>query len=67
MVWITTNAPTGPRRQSVSMSREAVRNLNQCGRVGIDRGGAASRGSKTLPWTAGIRKERALPDGSANG
>jgi hypothetical protein len=48
------------------MSCEAVSNLNQCSRVGTDRDGAVSCGSKTLPWTAGMRKYRSFPDGSAN-
>ena len=39
-VYIGTNAPTGPESQTLSMSREAVPNLNQCSRVGTDRGGA---------------------------
>lgn len=42
------------------MSREAVSNLNQCSRVRTDRDGAASCGSKTLPWTAAVRKERSF-------
>jgi hypothetical protein len=45
----------------------AVPNLNQRIRVGTDRDGAASCGSKTLPWTAGMRKKRPCLDGSANG
>ena len=66
-VQIATNTPSGLGRRSLSlsreartlsMSREAVSNLNQCSRVGTDRDGAASCGSKTLPWTAGMRKLR---------
>ena len=49
------------------MSREAVSNLNQCSRVRTDRDGAASCGSKTLPWTAAVRKQRSLPNGVADG
>ena len=65
MVQIATNTPSGLGRRSLSlsreartlsMSREAVSNLNQCRRVGTDRDGAVSCGSKTLPWTAGMRK-----------
>ena len=77
MVQIATNTPSGLGRRSLSlsrearalsMSREAVSNLNQCRRVGTDCDGAVSCGSKTLPWTAGMRKKRALlPDGLANG
>ena len=52
---------------SAGVSREAVSNLNQCSRVGTDRDGAVSCGSKTLPWTAGMRKQRSLPNGTANG
>jgi hypothetical protein len=65
MVQIATNTPSGLGRRSLSlsreartlsMSREAVSNLNQCSRVGTDRDGAVSCCSKTLPWTAGMRK-----------
>ena len=41
--------------QTLNMSRVAVPNLNQRIRVGTYRDGAASCGSKTLPWTAGMR------------
>ena len=58
MVLIATNAPTGCGHQSPGMSREAVSNLNQCSGVGTDRDGAASCGSKTLPWTAAVRRYR---------
>ena len=40
MGWIATNAPSGLGRRSLSVSREAVPNLNQCIRVGTDCGGA---------------------------
>jgi hypothetical protein len=70
MVQIATNTPSGRRSLSLSreartlsMSCEAVSNLNQCSRVGTDRDGAVSCGSKTLPWTAGMRKHRSFADG----
>jgi hypothetical protein len=44
------------------MSSEAVQNLNQHIRVGTARDGAESCCSKTLRWTAGLRKYRTLPD-----
>ena len=37
MVYIERNALSGPGRQSLSMSRVAVPNLNECIRVGTDR------------------------------
>ena len=49
--------------QTLSTSRQAVPNLNQCIRVGTNRHGAVSCGSKTLPWTAGMRKYRPCLDG----
>jgi hypothetical protein len=70
MVQIATNTPSGLGRRSLSlsreartlsMSREAVSNLNQCSRVGTDRDGAVSCGSKTLPWTAGMRRFATSP------
>lgn len=76
MVQIATNTPSGLGRRSLSlsreartlsMSREAVSNLNQCSRVGTDRDGAVSCGSKTLPWTAGMSNYRTSADGLANG
>jgi hypothetical protein len=75
MVQIATNTPSGLGRRSLSlsreartlsMSREAVSNLNQCSRVGTDRDGAVSCGSKTLPWTAGMRKYRSFGNGLPN-
>jgi hypothetical protein len=39
--------------------------LNQCSRVGTDRDGAVSCGSKMLLWTAGLRKQRSLPNGAS--
>ncbi len=66
MVHIATNTPTGRGCQSLSVSREAVPTLNQCGRVGIDRDRALCR-SKTLQRTAGLRKVRSFPNGVANG
>jgi hypothetical protein len=57
MVQIATNTPSGlgcrsrnlsREARTLSMSREAVSNLNQCSRVGTDRDGAVSCGSKTL-------------------
>ena len=72
MVQIATNTPSGLGRRSLSlsreartlsMSREAVSNLNQCSRVGTDRDGAVSCGSKTLPWTAGMRKTAVIHRG----
>ena len=56
MVHIATNPPSGPGRQSLSMSREAVPNLIQCVRVGTDRGKGIPAGRNTLQWTAGMRK-----------
>ena len=76
MVQIATNTPSGLGRRSLSlsreartlsMSREAVSNLNECSRVGTDRDGAVSCGSKTLPWTAGMSNYRTSADGLANG
>ena len=46
--------------QTLSLSREAVLNLNQCIRVGTD-------GQTPLPWTAGVRKYRSLVDGGGGG
>ena len=51
----------GPGRQSLSISREAVPNLDQRIRVGADRDGAESCFSKTLQWTAGLRQIAAIP------
>ena len=58
MVYIATNAPTNASwaRESLSTSREAVPNLNQCIRVGTDRGKGISAVRTTLQWTAGMRK-----------
>jgi hypothetical protein len=56
MVYMTTIAPTRPGRQSLSLSREAVPDLNQCNRVGIDRDHGVSAVRLTLQWTAGMRK-----------
>src|SRR4029077_1644950 len=49
------------------MSREAVQNLNQHIRVGTARDGAESCSSKTLRWTAGMRKKRSFRGGVAKG
>jgi hypothetical protein len=48
MVYIATNALTCPERQNLSTSREAVPNLNQCIRVGTDRGKGISAVRTTL-------------------
>ena len=49
------------------MSREAVQNLSQHIRVGTAHDGAESCSSKTLRWTARLRKQRSFADGSGNG
>ena len=56
----TTNTRSGAGCQGLSMSREAVQNLNQHIRVGTAHDGAESCSSKTLRWTAGLRKYRSL-------
>jgi hypothetical protein len=60
-VQITTSTRSGAWRQDLSMSREAVQNLNQHIRVGTAHDGAESCSSKTLRWTAGMRKNRTFP------
>jgi hypothetical protein len=48
------------------MSREAVQNLNQHIRVRTARDGAEFCSSKTLRWTAGLRKYQSFADGLVN-
>jgi hypothetical protein len=66
LVQMKTNAPTGPGRQSLSMSRLAVPDLNQCIRVGTDRDWGVSL-SKDVAADGRSAQKRSLTDVVENG